>query len=122
MKNKIKIIDLLVKITNKEEVPKKIKYRKSIYVYDDQRENYYLENKSMCGLHSLFNELCTSGSLNDEVEIIEEVEKPRKIAELSNLANEKGNTAIGANIWTFYYKLNELTKAVNYLLKKEDEK
>lgn len=75
---KIKMIDLLVKIANNEEVPKKIKYK----------ENVYYLGKNMVDLHTYQTEGSNTTrklsliidneylNLNDEVEIIEE---PKKI-------------------------------------------
>ena len=72
----MKIIDLLNKIANGQEVPKKIKYNLKTYFYDNEEQDYcdydktyglvgdYLENNY--GLHNC---------LNDEVEIIEEEKK-----------------------------------------------
>ncbi len=91
MTNKIKVIDLLNLIANKEKMPKKIKYRKNIYIYNTQYEIYYLENRDVCGLHSLFNVLCTDGDLNDEVEIIDEIEKPKEIKEVFDWLEENMN-------------------------------
>lgn len=51
-------------------------------------------------------------------EIIEEIEKPKKINDFK-LRQEKGETLIGANMWSIMYKLNEQSKAINYLLEKE---
>ena len=75
---KIKIIDLLNKIANDEEVPKKIKYK----------DNVYYLGKNMVDLHTYQTEGSNTTrklsliidneylNLNDEVEIIEE---PKKI-------------------------------------------
>lgn len=38
---KIKIIDLLVKIANEKEIPKKIKYEYLIYELTPERNDYY---------------------------------------------------------------------------------
>lgn len=74
--NKIRVIDLLNKIANNEELPKKIKYKNNIYEYDGETQNYcspinmiwdFLIGKDIVAL------------LNDEVEIIEEPKKIEKI-------------------------------------------
>lgn len=117
----MKVIDLLVKIANREEVPKKIKYRKDIYLYNSQYENYYLESKSVCGLHSLFNILCTDGDLNDEIEIIEEVEKPREIEQIMTKKDKYNNiNELSQEVFKAFETIDELVNAVNYLLKKEE--
>lgn len=53
-----------------------------------------------------------------DFKIIEEVEKPKKINDFK-LRQEKGETLIVANMWSIMYKLNEQSKAINYLLEKE---
>lgn len=79
---KIKIIDLLVKIANGEEVPKKIKYEDIVFDYTkrnregliyiaDEYSNYEDNDNSL--IAHLFWHI---EKLNDEVEIIEE---PKKI-------------------------------------------
>lgn len=85
----MKIIDLLNKIANGEEVPKKVKWKNNIYtyVYDDDREeniiNYY------CDLERHIH-LIDGGQhdirLNDEVEIIKE---EKKIPEKLNLDTDE---------------------------------
>ena len=75
---KIKIIDLLNKIANGEEVPKKIKVFSFIYEYsyDDEREeySYIYENTNT----RLDNDFLLTNLLNEEVEIIEDTPKEDK--------------------------------------------
>ena len=68
----MKIIDLLNKIANGEEVPKKIKVFDGEYEFDTYNNTY--RNKEMLG--TLGQNYSLDGVLNDEVEIIEE---PKKI-------------------------------------------
>ena len=64
--NKVKIIDLLNKIANGEEAPKKIKYKDIEYEYN---EKSYIDGFD----DDLFvNVYCNEIDLNEEVEIIEE--------------------------------------------------
>lgn len=114
----MKKIDLLNKIANDE--------------LDDKTRVIFKEHNTECIYHKKEKrfEFIKKGDwndyfytfdlaeLNDEVEILEE--KPKKIDDFE-LRNEKGETLIGANMWTIYYKLNELIKAVNYLLEKSDK-
>lgn len=72
---KIKIIDLLNKIANNEEVPKKIKYGKDTYIHIDNY-CYYCEDTNLILSDRIFAEY---SKLNDEVEIIEEPNKIEKI-------------------------------------------
>lgn len=68
----MKIIDLLNKIANGEEVPKEIKYNNSVYTYNNVEESYEVKGDEI--IFDLHNELSKlkGNALNDEVEIIEE--------------------------------------------------
>ena len=72
----MKIIDLLNKLANSEEVPKKIKYCDEIFQftgYNSASKNYQNE------LEDLF-EVLDGSILNDEIEILEEQKKiPEKL-------------------------------------------
>ena len=68
----MKIIDLLNKIANNEEVPKRIKYGNDIYVHIDNY-CYYCDETNLILSDRIFAE---HDRLNDKVEIIEE---PKKI-------------------------------------------
>ena len=83
---KIKIIDLLNKIANGEEVPKKIKYEKDTYIHIDNY-CYYCEDTNLILSDRIFAEY---SKLTDEVEIIEEPKKIEKISwsEKESLAGE----------------------------------
>lgn len=65
----MKIIDLLNKIANGEELPKKIKYAGDIYEYEEKQLDYHTtyssRNMYLLAHHNNF-------ALNDFVEIIEE--------------------------------------------------
>lgn len=75
----MKIIDLLNKIANGEEVPKKIEYRGTKFLYDILNQCYIEEN------YNKYNDLLMELSdhkgteLNYEVEIIEEDKEIEKI-------------------------------------------
>lgn len=69
----MKIIDLLNKIANGEEVPKKIKYDNAIAEYDEEGKDYYSE-----GYSGLFSYTIPE-FINDEIEIIED-KKIKKIS------------------------------------------
>ena len=76
---KIKVIDLLNKIANGEEVPKKVSINAGIHgvdiwVYDEHYEDY----KNGTNIYLLDSGM-TTNHLNDEVEIIEEDKKIEKI-------------------------------------------
>lgn len=70
----MKIIDLLNKIANGEEVPKKIKYDDDIYIHVDNY-CYYCQETNEILSQNIYAEF---SRLNDEVEIIEEEKEIEK--------------------------------------------
>ena len=75
---KIKVIDMLVKIANGEKVPKKIKFRHSIWEYcKDGSTQDYINDYDKCLMEFL---AINKDGLNQYVEIIEEPKKIEKIA------------------------------------------
>ena len=67
----MKIIDILNDITNRDDVPLKIKWRNKEWEYDNRNQDYYDYNG-----HSLFENLSSIRTLDfisDEVEIIDEL-------------------------------------------------
>ena len=111
----MKIIDLINKIANGEEVPKKIKYEDEEFVftgYDSASKNY--DND----LEDLF-EVLDGSVLNDEVEILEEeiLEEEKKIPE-KLLKDEFDELTKEAKLWEIFYKYNDL---IDYLNSKGDE-
>ena len=74
----MKVIDILNKIANGEEVPEKILYSDKIW-YWATRENEYVEDYKR--LFKYYLDECLISSLNDEIEIIEEDEKIEKLIE-----------------------------------------
>lgn len=111
----MKVIDLLNKIANGEEVPKKIKLYNNILVLNENKNNYlYEENDKYWG-----DELIHWFELNDEVEIIEEDKKIEKIPYhfslnyvKSNLTNEE-KEGIDNAINGIYDKINEIIDYIN---------
>ena len=80
----MKIIDLLNKIANGEEVPKKIKYDTKEMKYDYNKQDYlgYYSNGNGEWLFQYLFDKCrnTEHFINDEVEILEEEKKiPEKL-------------------------------------------
>lgn len=119
---KIKIIDLLNKIANGEEIPEKIKYKNEIYKrYQNISTNnlYYYQVPNKCKF--LIDQLSSAIDLLDEVEIIEE---PKKIEKIKSNGDEFYSdyidTWISKNKTDAYCeflmnKINELIDAVNEL-------
>lgn len=134
----MKVIDLLNKIANGEEVPEKIswfdKWRKEklTYTFDKINQDYEcVENYTY-----LFNENFMTESLTDEIEIIEEEKEIEEVLDINLLGqcdnwlqkrdvNIKSDfelnpyilEAINDNFKLLYHKQCELIKAVNELKK-----
>ena len=109
----MKVIDLLNKIANGEEVPKKVILDKKEFQYNKTYEQYL--DKYEVNLLEHISDYNYSG-LNDEVEIIEEDKEIEEIKDKLDVSTcgiadgeEKTNELID--------KINELVKAVNELKK-----
>ncbi len=101
----IKIIDLLNKIANKEELPKKIKYHDVIYNLNENNE--YISNRSL----SIFMMNIYEVNLNDEVELLEEIDiQEIKELDLCKLYFRDGTELIYK---LMYNKINEIIRVVN---------
>lgn len=122
----MKVIDLLNKIANKEEVPKRFRYENKTYAYYEAFGGYYEENYQ--GTYnkkflSFRNEQWHS-VLNTELEIIEEGKDIKEI-EVDNSCivdyDETGKHYITTNKKdknVYIRKINELVREVNKLKKK----
>lgn len=130
----MKVIDLLNKIAKGEEVPEKIKWGNDEWKYSNgASKNYYTDYEDLFSV-------IDGSNLNDEVEIIEDEEpdlfemiedmknKPKHIEEVKEIIRYQDLEApYGHNESMFMKriimqqnKIDELTKAVNYLLDKEE--
>ena len=76
----MKVIELLTKIANGKEIPKKIKYQNYIYEYQHRRDTENCFNY-MCNENGeyLSRRYFIDNILNDDVEVIEEDKKIEKI-------------------------------------------
>ena len=114
----MKVIDLLNKIAKGEKLPRKLKGKNHTYTGIEDVEyrlcNYQDEDGDI--LFSDDYDWCNETLLNEELEIIEE--KPRKIEECKNYECFEG---VDDYIEHLRSKTNELQKAVNYLLEKENK-
>ena len=124
MSKTIRVIDLLNKIANGEEVPEKIKYEGDILKYDRGIQDY--KGISRTGSGSFFNYLfvnrSTSLFINDTVEIIEEQEE----IDIQNIKDIKDvfieNASCGEDVKYLARKYNEILKWAKQLDKKIKEK
>lgn len=108
----MKIIDLLNKIANGEEVPNKIEYRGTKFLYDILNQCYIEENYNKYNdlLMELSNHKGTD--LNYEVEIIEEDKKIEKLI-LDDLIDT--DEAVYDNFHNIELKINELIDKIKSL-------
>lgn len=111
----MKIIDLLNKIANGEEVPKIIKLDNNIYDYEPENKDYY--NRSNLNYRYLFDEwFHISEVLNDEVSILEEDKKiPEKLPKWATTREDKEYTKQEEHILVVSQKINEI---IDYLKSK----
>lgn len=100
----MKIIELLNKIANGEEVPKKIKIKDEIWVYDDDID--YKTSDDSGYLFEVYTRL-NKDDLNEEVEIIEEDKKIEKIP----MVNEFESNIVSHNQTRI--KINEIIDKLN---------
>ena len=130
MNKKIKIIELLNLIANKEEIPRHIKYEYYQYDWSDNANNYICEDADGERL-SMFDDgyiciLCNS--LNDEVEILEynteEIEEIKEISDeyFNMLSDESKVKWLKSYIKEDRNKINELVRAVKKIQKKSEDK
>ena len=106
----MRIIDLLNKIANCEEVPEKIKYCDRIWTYFEEQADYTNDFERLFNYY--INEEITT-SLNDEVEIIEDkkIEKLNKQIDITKFANEYKEVA--QCLTNFSNKINEIIDVIN---------
>lgn len=111
----MKVIDLLNKIANGEELPKTIYYKGGFWHLEQEFSNrlpYYENEYNMDNLLSGEEKDYFSQSLNDEVEIIEEKKIPEKIEEREIEITMSIGEQICAN------KINEIINCLDYLKSK----
>lgn len=115
MKKKMKVIDLLKKIANGEEVPEKIKYYDNIFRKCDIGDDYFND----ASYDWLFKDIFDTSMLNDEVEILNEENKDIPLIpddELIILKQEKAidmQKAIDFNFKVLQEKINQVVKELN---------
>lgn len=111
----MKIIDLLVKISQGEKMPKKIKYEGYVWEYDKVAKDYYrndIDEEYIYLFQDLFKKE-TGLFINNEVEIIEEDKKIIRLEfEESNIEDK---LFLARYITHNRAKINELIDEVNKL-------
>ena len=113
----MKVIDLLNKIANGEEVPNKINYMGTTYLkeqYDDT-QRFMIDYLSEEDENALFDTYNISSIINDEVEIIEEDNKIEKLRiELDRYDDNRVNCYTANNLeCDLAFKINEIIEVIN---------
>lgn len=106
----MKVIELLNRIANEEELPNKIRFNNIEWnrVYGEKNVCYIDEYDNDFFLHFFRNNL--DFTLNDEIEIIE---KPKNIKKL-----DENNTNVLTNIIENRKKINEIIDKINRMERK----
>jgi tRNA G46 methylase TrmB len=105
----MKVIDLLNKIANVEEVPKKIKYEGDIYIHTDNY-CYFCKETNKILSQNIYAEF---SRLNDEIEIIEDTPKEDKKIEKMEFCYEVSDKIQNANNERFKDFINEIIDKLN---------
>ena len=115
---KIKIIDLLVKIANGEEMPQKIMFDTCLYIYDEEEETYYNEEEETLWQNYNFKILTDEVEIIGEPKTIEKISWQEKESLAGNLmANEK-QEILARRTEKLKSSLNELIDEINNLKEK----
>ena len=120
----MKVIDLLSKIANGEELPKRIYYKGDIWHLEQDFSNrlpYYKNGYNMDNLLSGEEKDYFSHALNDEVEILEEEKKiPEKITMRAGMVGSIDNKLENLDINTMAVedKINDIIDYLVYLKSK----
>lgn len=112
---KIKTIDLLFKIANNEDVPKKIKFEDKIWKYNSSVQDYMNEDNNEYLFANIFG-METEIVLNREVEIIEEEKKIEHCISFDEFISD--NSYSGAYEEYLTVKIDKLIDEVNKLNEK----
>ena len=112
----IKVIDLLNKIANGEDMPLKIIFNNMVYIFEKEIGDYENENVDYL-FEEITNYTDTKNFLNAKVEIIEEEKHIAKINKSYPIFNfdEKSFLAMKDMLQDVYSKQVEIIKAVNEL-------
>ena len=106
----MKVIDLLNKIANKEEVPKKIKVLFNVFVYDEDNYKYRNIDEEKDDLFEHL-EFYKGIALNDEINIIEDTSKEDKITKIGKLNQVSDKQHL--NNYILRNKINEIIDRLN---------
>lgn len=108
MNKKIKVIELLNKIANGEDLPKRIKIQDYVFELSKDYEHYYY-NEDVEITHLINHNF---SNLNDEVEILED-----NTEEIEEIPQYRIDNCTDYNYCYLAEKYNKLAKAVNQIRK-----
>lgn len=117
----MKIIDLLVKISQGERMPKKIKYEGYVWEYDKVAKDYYRNDVDEEYIY-LFQDLFkkeTGFFINNEVKIIEEDKEFEDIREIRGEVERDKTLSHDENQDSIVKNFNMLIKWVNLLVRNQ---
>lgn len=124
----MKVIDLLNKIANCEEVPERIKVDNIVYIYENWEHFYYTDNEAREDLLIRGKDYSTSDFLNWNVELIQEdtidsIEELKMEEEwIQDGLNPRGCLNYKpVNPREIPHKINEIIRKVNQLAKQTKE-
>lgn len=125
---KIRIIDLLNKIYNNDNIPKRIIYDNCKWEYLSEYSDYKNEYKSYLFGYYIANYDDIHSFLNQEIEIIEEdkptIEKLDLFDDLQDILNSSDESivlnAIHKCLTAEKYKLNEIIDVVNKMIERSE--
>lgn len=126
MIKKIKLIELLNKIANGEDLPKRIKWGTVNYILKQDSLDGHLYYEKEQGCTSLVAELKTMDDLKSEVEILENnTEEIEELAIINNysyniLSKEEKIKQLKSYIENNRDKINELVKVINSIRKEKN--
>ena len=118
MNKKIKVIELLNKIANGEDLPKRIKIQDYVFELSKDYEHYYYnEDVEIVAITHLINH--NFSNLNDEVEVLEDntEEIEDNTEEIEEIPEECIEDCTDRNYAYLATKYNELVKAINSIRK-----
>ena len=109
----MKIIDLLNKMANGEEVPKRIRVDNIIYIYENLEHFYYTDDEAREDLLVRGKDWSTFDFLNWNVELIEDetIDNIEDLLEIKEYEVDKTDVVINRN------KINQLVQALKQLNK-----
>lgn len=117
----MKIIDLLNKIANGEEVPKRIKYENDTYIHIDNY-CYYCDKTNLILSDRIFTEY---SKLNDEVEILDEefedIEEIENIYAVDHKWQQENNKIFKDKINELIKNQKKIIEQLNYTEELENE-